>query len=1101
MNQSTFNIFSINVGMSNNLACLSSLVNGENLDIIFLQENRMTQLQIESQLSGFSAAVNIDIDNPYRPGTAMIWRSSIPVTNVHSLSLCRLQVASLGPYLLVNVYGQSGSDRKRERELFFNQDLFNVFHLGASRSLLVGGDFNCILSPHDVENGVGFSNKQSPALRKLVNSFKLCDAFRILNQDTKEFTFFRHGCAPFRLDRFYLSANLKNLVISVNHIPSLSDHCGVKLEITLNLDVCSAKKDYKSSYWKLNSAILNEEDFLPRFQCFWSTIENLSPEYADIAEWWDKCAKPSIKDFCIAFSVERKDRRKQTLQYLLSSLKIALTMKDWEEVCRLKELVSVMLNEDAMGLIIRSRFKQNVEEEKASLYHASKELKNHGNGMFKLKIGNVVTEDESKIENEVVSYFGALFNGHHDKSLNDTGTPFVPDNSDLPIFLQGLQCMSRESSIRIEDDISIDDLDFVIKNCGYNKAPGLDGLTYEFYKKTWLIIKKTFMMVLQCQLDRQHLIDSDTVGATRLLSKVDGVPRVDELRPITLLNCDYRILSKLLVLRIKSVLSEVVKSSQLCTVQNKNILFGVQNIISSVLYIKQKKNLGACLLSLDFFKAYDRVLVDYLLVVMEKMGFGSTFCGWIKMLHVGAQTKFLLGKLSRAIWISFSIRQGDPIAMLLYILYIEPLLVYIESHIAGLYIKNVRQAVEAYCDDLNVLTGNVNDLVVVNNAVEKYEKFSGAILSRDHKCKILGLGTWKNKTNWPLPYIVTVKEIKVFGVYIMDSYRNLLKRNWDFRFGKFEQTLISWSPRNLDCLSQRIDVLRIFALSRIYYLASILPISKTMCKKIEKAMGRFIWYNSGYTLRVSTHDLKHPLEKGGLGLVCILGMSQSLQLSQLFRLLKSGDLKATGHVAYWIGEFVETFIPGLSEGEHADIVPAYYADLAELLAFKTMDESITPSNWRSLTNKILYNQYVNCIPQTNQNIHRSFKLLTSPSLDSKSRELMYLLLHNKLTVRERLFRIQSVNDPYCVNCMDDAGAIICDREHYFCQCVIVEEVWQTLKEVLRTLGIDCSRYTDLELLSLQLPKSSRDTEIVWIMSNYVHTTWSLLNCSLSSIPW
>ena len=139
--------------------------------------------------------------------------------------------------------------------------------------------------------------------------------------------------------------------------------------------------------------------------------------------------------------------------------------------------------------------------------------------------------------------------------------------------------MSRESSIRIEDDISIDDLDFVIKNCGYNKAPGLDGLTYEFYKKTWLIIKKTFMMVLQCQLDRQHLIDSDTVGATRLMSKVDGVPRVDELRPITLLNCDYRILSKLLVLRIKSVLSEVVKSSQLCTVQNKNILFGVQKIM------------------------------------------------------------------------------------------------------------------------------------------------------------------------------------------------------------------------------------------------------------------------------------------------------------------------------------------------------------------------------------------------------------------------------------------------------------------------------------------------------------------------------------------
>ena len=61
----------------------------------------------------------------------------------------------------------------------------------------------------------------------------------------------------------------------------------------------------------------------------------------------------------------------------------------------------------------------------------------------------------------------------------------------------------------------------------------------------------------------------------------------------------------------------VIKSGQLCTVGKKNILFGVNNLISSVLYVK-KKNLGACLLSLDFFKAYDRVLVEFLLVVSDE---------------------------------------------------------------------------------------------------------------------------------------------------------------------------------------------------------------------------------------------------------------------------------------------------------------------------------------------------------------------------------------------------------------------------------------------------------------------------------------------------
>ena len=48
------------------------------------------------------------------------------------------------------------------------------------------------------------------------------------------------------------------------------------------------------------------------------------------------------------------------------------------------------------------------------------------------------------------------------------------------------------------------------------------------------------------------------------------------------------------------------------------------------------------------------------------------------MLHVGAKTRFILQFLSKAIEVNFSIRQGDPLAMLLYIIYIEPLLLYLE---------------------------------------------------------------------------------------------------------------------------------------------------------------------------------------------------------------------------------------------------------------------------------------------------------------------------------------------------------------------------------------------------------------------------------------
>ena len=148
---------------------------------------------------------------------------------------------------------------------------------------------------------------------------------------------------------------------------------------------------------------------------------------------------------------------------------------------------------------------------------------------------------------------------------------------------------------------------------------------------------------------------------------------MDELRPITLLNSDYKMLSKWFVMRMKPVLPMVIKSGQLCTVEKKNILFGVSNIISSILEVKQKDS-QACLVSLDFFKAYDRVLLDFLVRVMKKMNFGDVFTAWISMLHEGARTRFILTSLSRAIEVIFSIRQGDPLAMLLYIIHIEPLL-------------------------------------------------------------------------------------------------------------------------------------------------------------------------------------------------------------------------------------------------------------------------------------------------------------------------------------------------------------------------------------------------------------------------------------------
>ena len=87
----------------------------------------------------------------------------------------------------------------------------------------------------------------------------------------------------------------------------------------------------------------------------------------------------------------------------------------------------------------------------------------------------------------------------------------------------------------------MEELELAVESMNNHKSPGLDGLTAEFYKKTLEVTKYDLLDILNCQLQRMKLIESDKHGATRLGPKVEGTPRVDQLRPITLLNLDYKI--------------------------------------------------------------------------------------------------------------------------------------------------------------------------------------------------------------------------------------------------------------------------------------------------------------------------------------------------------------------------------------------------------------------------------------------------------------------------------------------------------------------------------------------------------------------------------
>ena len=87
--------------MKGNLAGLTTMMIEYKLDIIFLQEVKLTDEELGSKVErlGYKCKVNINKDDISKPGTAIVWRSTLTIREVNALVTCRAQLALLDGYV------------------------------------------------------------------------------------------------------------------------------------------------------------------------------------------------------------------------------------------------------------------------------------------------------------------------------------------------------------------------------------------------------------------------------------------------------------------------------------------------------------------------------------------------------------------------------------------------------------------------------------------------------------------------------------------------------------------------------------------------------------------------------------------------------------------------------------------------------------------------------------------------------------------------------------------------------------------------------------------------------------------------------------------
>ena len=165
------------------------------------------------------------------------------------------------------------------------------------------------------------------------------------------------------------------------------------------------------------------------------------------------------------------------------------------------------------------------------------------------------------------------------------------------------------------------------------KTPGSDGLPIEFYKVFWNGISDCLLNAINFAYAEGKFSISQRRGIIKLTPKKDSEPYfVENWRPITLLNADYKISAKAIANRLQNVLPKIINSDQTGFLKGRFIGENIR-LIDGLINHTAAANIPGLLLFLDFEKAFDTVEWSFIWKTLGSFNFGSSLISWIKVCY------------------------------------------------------------------------------------------------------------------------------------------------------------------------------------------------------------------------------------------------------------------------------------------------------------------------------------------------------------------------------------------------------------------------------------------------------------------------------------
>ncbi|KAJ0533359.1 putative RNA-directed DNA polymerase [Helianthus annuus] len=762
-------------------------------------------------------------------GLLTIWDPSIfaksgVVKNRNFLAVFGNMLSSGEPIAVVNVYAQNDPGDRR----ILWADLIQLKNTFSGLWIFLG-DFN------DVRCQEERLNSEFVALNALHFNQFIAEADLVEYQmGGRKYTYRSdNGTKMSKLDRFLVSRDFmgKWPAASCMALSNMaSDHCPILLS-TVQADYGKIPSRMFNSWFEIPGAVDHVLQLLGSFH-----FEGLPDLALDVKMKW---VKRRLKEWIGARKAEMDNAYTSKLKRL-ESLEIAaeqrsLKQNEIEERVSCKSYIQEADRLKTMDLKQKARVKWAKEgDENTKYFHGVINANTSSNRIHGLHIDGVWVADPPLVKDHIFSYFADKF--------------AEPVNTRPELTCPFLSQVTIEEAELLVCPFTLSEVKNAVWECEGDRAPGPDGINFKFIKKFWNALEGDFVRLFQHFFSAEQLNNGCMSSFLALIPKRTDPGGLHEYRPISLIGCINKVVSKVLVNRLKAVIHRLISEEQTGFLAGRSILDGVVILNEIIPWLKRKKKEGM-IFKVDIEKAYDSLSWDFLNSILCQMNFPAKWRNWVMSIVTSVRASVLVnGSPTQEFNCSRGLRQGDPLSPYLFVLAMEALTGVMKQAcdigvFKGLDLSQNGDPIShfLYADDVIFMgEGSLNNLVVLKRLLRCFYLSSGLKVNLK-KSSLYGIGLEDNQVQL-LANMLGCKRgsfpFKHLGLQV-GANMNLIK-NWDPVVEIFQRRLSLWKARTLSFGGRLTLVCSVLNALPTYYF-SLFKAPMGVIKKLEKIRREFLW--------------------------------------------------------------------------------------------------------------------------------------------------------------------------------------------------------------------------------------------------------------------